>query len=505
MLGSIIRNLSYLALVAAATWGVYRMLETPGGVTIAFAGYAYELTPIAFLVLMLAAFFALWLALKLLGLLLAVLGFLSGDDTAFSRFFARNRERRGLDALATGLTALASGDAKTALRKAAKAERLLHRPELTRLLNAQAAEQAGDSRRARIYYRALAREPETAIVGVKGLLTQALEARDNDKALRLAEHAFALKPRDPEVLETLYKLQSAAFDWQGARRTLAAQRKYGYLPKPEADQRDATLALAQSEESAAGGAHESAQRLAIEAARLDPGNVEAVLAATRHALERGQKRAASRHLIDAWRVNPDPRIAAAFADIEPDESPSRRRKRFGRLIEANPSHAESRFLRAELALMAEDWPGARAALAQLDEPEPSARSCAITAAIARGEGEPEQVVRAWLAKALGAPRGEAGDSELSHAAMLPLLVGDEDAEEAEEVPDSEPVPMPEAEDAPGADGPRREPRDGKRGATPETAADAAPGFSPERDGDETGELKGEPGRETDAAAAGRTR
>ena len=50
-----------------------------------------------------------------------------GDETAISRYFARNRERRGIDALSDGLVALASGDPKTALKKTAKAERLLIR------------------------------------------------------------------------------------------------------------------------------------------------------------------------------------------------------------------------------------------------------------------------------------------------------------------------------------------------------------------------------------------
>ena len=62
------------------------------------------------------------------------------------------------------------------------------------------------------------------------------------------------------------------------------------------------------------------------------------------------------------------------------------------------------------------------------------------AAIARGEGAPEAEVRGWLARALDAPRGDALDSDISHAAMLPLLIGgggDGTVEEAEELPDAE--------------------------------------------------------------------
>ncbi|MEM9813411.1 MAG: heme biosynthesis protein HemY, partial [Pseudomonadota bacterium] len=60
----------------------------------------------------------------------------------------------------------------------------------------------------------------------------------------------------------------------------------------------------------------------------------------------------------------------------------------------------------ELALAAEDFPGARRALGDLAETDPTTRSLAIRAAIEKGQGAPDIEVRAWLAKALDAPRGE---------------------------------------------------------------------------------------------------
>jgi uncharacterized membrane-anchored protein len=142
-------------------------------------------------------------------------------------------------------------------------------------------------------------------------------------------------------------------------------------------------------------------------------------------------------IIEAWRRKPNSVLAAAFAAIEPDESVHERRLRFGKLLNAYPSHQESQLLATELALMTKDWAGARKAISALKEAEPTARVCAIMAAIARGEGAPEAEVRGWLARALGAPRGDGLDSDVNHAAMLPLLIGDDDetVEEAEELDD----------------------------------------------------------------------
>lgn len=402
--------------------------------TIVLGGREYFFTPFAFVLMLLAIFAALWLAFRLVGFLMALLRFFAGDETAIRRFFNRSRERRGLKALARALVALAAGDAKEAQKNASSAELLLRRPELTRIVNAQAAELAGDASRAEEYYRALARDPETAFVGIRGLLNRALERGDTARALKLAEYAARLRPRDPAILDTLYTLQTRSFDWAGARRTLALQRRYGLLPAEEVRRRDAMLALALAEEAEEAGRIEEARRLALEAARLDPANDEAVTAAARHLVAAGSKRRAAKLLIEAWRRRPSPRLAAAYAEIEPDESPEERRRRFRKLLNANPLHPESKIVAAELALMTRDWAGARQALEGLPVDQVDnglrARHALVMAAVARGEGAPETEVRAWLARALEALGGEDLESEIRHAALLPLLVGG--AEEAGE-------------------------------------------------------------------------
>ncbi len=430
MLISAIRIALFLVLVSAGIWGIHQLIEARGGITVNLAGHEYYFSPIAGAALALAGFVALWIALKVAGVLLAVLRFIAGDETAISRYFDRSRERRGLEAMARGLAAVAAGDGKAARHSAERAERLLRRPELTRLLNAQAAELVGDGLRADTYYRALAEDPETAFIGVRGLLNRALERKDDDRALKLAETAATLRPKDSSVLDTLYALQSRKFDWAGARKTLDSQRRAGFLPKPEANRRDAMLALAQAEDAEEASEPDHARKLALDAAKLDPENADAVAAAARHLVKAGSKRAAAKQIIDAWRRKPSPILAAAYAAIEPEESAHERRLRFGKLLAAFPSHPETRMLAAELALMTRDWAGARKAISDMKEDEPSARSCTIRAAIARGEGAPEAEVRGWLAKALEAQGGESGGADMRHVALLPLLIGGEDAPEA---------------------------------------------------------------------------
>lgn len=62
-------------------------------------------------------------------------------------------------------------------------------------------------------------------------------------------------------------------------------------------------------------------------------------------------------------------------------------------------------VQAELALSDEDFPAARRAIRELNEKDPTVRSMTIMAAIERGEGASDDVVRGWLSKALEAPKG----------------------------------------------------------------------------------------------------
>jgi len=424
-LGRVAYFLIVLGVVVAGAFALNLLAEDPGTLTLEFGGRIWHLTLFETAIAVAAMLLAILVAVKIAWFAVALVRFVAGDADAFGSFFARRRERLGLDALSRSMIALAAGDARSAEKNARQAERRLVRPELTGLVRAQAADLVGDGARAETHYKALMSNPRTAFVGTQGLLSRALEGSDDDRALKLALRARELAPKDRATLETLYTLQSRKFDWDAARKTLADQRRAGHVGKVEADRREGALALAQAGDAEDLGEAKRACALAVEAAKLDPTNVEAVSKAVGLLLESQSKRAAGKLVTDAWRVQPHPILAAAFASIEPEESPSERRRRFRMLFDIRPKHEETCFLRAELALVARDWSAARDAIGDLRETEPSARSCTIMAAVARGEGEPDHVVRAWLARALGAPRTTT-DSELGRAAMLPLLAGAEE-------------------------------------------------------------------------------
>ena len=220
-----------------------------------------------------------------------------------------------------------------------------------------------------------------------------------------------------------------------------------------------------------------ARETAIDANRKSPDLIPAAVMAADGYIADKKPRNATRVLKKAWSAQPHPDLAAAFARIKPDESPKDRIHRFMALTGQHKDHPETRMLEAELRIGAEDFPAARSALGDLAESDPTARSLAIMAAIERGAGSDDAVVKGWLARALTAPRGPqwvCDNCQRAHTAwdpvcdncgafdtfswrttenqatplpggaeMLPLIVGqiaapvEETIDEAEEAPDEE--------------------------------------------------------------------
>ncbi len=405
MLWSLTKIIAFVVIVTALTYGGTQLMEVDGGTTVDVAGQEFTLSPLEMVFAFAALVVAVWLGLKAMALLVATFKFLNGDETAISRYFDRNRERKGYEALSEGMMALASGEGHLAMTKAARADKYLKQPQLTNLLTAQAAEMTGDRKTAEETYKKLLADDKTRFVGVRGIMKQKLSEGDTDMALALAQKAFALKPKHEETQDVLLRLQADKSDWDGARKTLGAKLKSGTLPRDVHKRRDAVLALSQARDILDEGKTIEAREAAIEANRLSPDLIPAAIMAARGYIGEGNARYATRVLTKAWNAQPHPDIAAAFAEIVPDETPEARIKRFTSLTKATADNPETKMLMAELQISAEDFPAAKRALGDLVEKQPTARVLTLMAAIERGEGADDSVVRGWLTKALTAPRG----------------------------------------------------------------------------------------------------
>jgi len=197
MLISLFRLSLFLTIIMALAWGVSYLSgdqnKILGTTVIEISGFEYLISPIQLLILLGLIILGAWIFLKIVSLILAIFRFINGDETAVSRYFDRNRERKGFRALSEGMMALASGEGSAALSKAKKAEKYLKKPSLTNLLAAQAAEIAGEAEHAEEIYKTvnyLLKKPELISEQLKQVNKTIEELRSNTSSSNEASNVL---------------------------------------------------------------------------------------------------------------------------------------------------------------------------------------------------------------------------------------------------------------------------------------------------------------------------
>ncbi len=391
-----IRALFFILLIAGLALVFSWFAENPGQLTIDWPGYRIDLSLFRFTVAILILAGLIYLVITLLTRIL-------GSPKRLRRYLNRRREAKGFTALRRGIFAVGAGDETAASSYAVEARRALRKEPLTMLLEAQSAQLSGDHRAAQRLFEAMSENPETRLLGLRGLFLEASREKQMLAAEQYAARAMQLNPALQWPVNALFDMQCRARNWQGALETLSIARTHRHVGRQLYDRRRAVLLTAQAcdlENSDA--AH--ALDLALEAHRIEPNLVPAAVVAGRILSSQGNTARAARVLAKTWQYNPHPELALGYAYARPGDSPRDRLNRIKSLIVLNPEDPESRIALASAAVEARDWEEAREALEPLLESNATARVCALMARIEGGQNRDAGRVREWLARAVRAPR-----------------------------------------------------------------------------------------------------
>jgi len=394
-----IRVLVFTLCVVAAAAGLAWLADRPGTVTVQWLGYQVETT--AFV-----AATAVAVLVALLILLWALARYAFTRPAAIAAHVRERRRQQGYDALSRGLLAIGVGDRTQAQRYAGIAGRSLPRDPLTALLRAQAAQLRGDRAAARRAFEAMLDQPETALLGLRGLFLEAKRGDDSEAARVLAEQAVTRDPKLAWGVTALFDMQARAGDYDGALNTLAIARDNGHVEPSVALRRRAVLLTAEARDAEAADP-DKALGLANEALRLAPSLVPAAEIAGRILASKGESRQASRLIVRTWKLAPHPDLALVYAFARPGDSPRERLRRVKYLASLTPGDIEGPIAVAGAAIEAHEWEEARSVLAPYLDGRPPARVCTLMARIEAGELGDKGREREWLARALRAPRDRA--------------------------------------------------------------------------------------------------
>ena len=395
MLRLVVYFLVIAALAAVLSW----LADNPGSIIVNWQGYIWN-TDVFELAIILSVLSALTI------LLWTALRSIWQSPAAIGNFFNRRREKRGLEALSSGMIAIGAGDRSLATRYAIQARKSLPNEPMTHLLRAQAAQLAGDRSTSRRIFEAMLASPDTEALGLRGLFLEAEKEGEKEAARQFAERAVKLNPKLSWPVDALFDIQCRSSDWDGALETLAVARKHGHIEKPAADRRRAVLLAGQAQD-AEDNDPERAMNLALEANKLAPNLVPAAAVAGRLLASRGSTPRATKVLQQAWRKSPHPDLAVAYAYARLGDSPRDRLERVKQLAALTPNVSESPIAVANAAIEAREFDVARQALEPLTEGRLSQRVCTLMARIEGEQHNNAGAVREWLARAVNAPRDPA--------------------------------------------------------------------------------------------------
>lgn len=393
------RLVLFLLAVLGLAIGLSWLADRPGDLVINWEGYEVQTTVFRAVVI-----FTVFLAV--LVSLLSLARQLWHSPAALGEYFNRRRQKRGLDALSSGMIAIGAGDRATATRYALQARKTLPNEPLTHLLRAQAAQLSGDKATARRIFEAMLGSPDTEQLGLRGLFLEAEREQEPVAARQFAERAVELNPRLGWPVEALFELQCKEADWAGALETLATARRHGHVDKSIADRRRAILLTAQAQ-PAEDGDPEKALTLALEAHGLAPDLVPAAAIAGRLLASRGNTPRATKIIQRTWSRSPHPDLATAYAYARLGDSPRDRLDRVRQLIALAPNSIEGPIALATAAIEAKDFAMARKVLEPLHEGRLTHRICLLMARIEGEEHGDKGRVREWFARAVNAPRDPA--------------------------------------------------------------------------------------------------
>jgi HemY protein len=308
------------------------------------------------------------------------------------------KAHHGQEQLTQGLIAIASGNATEAGRLALAARKNIGASVASQWLQAQAAQLAGDHRAAREIFRTLAKDKEAAVLGYRGLITEAKREGKWEEVDRLMNELHRQKPATPWL--SLIRMESAARrrQWDEAESALSHAVAARLLDSLQGRRTRAVLRIAVSRMAVMNEDKNLALQAAEQAAKQAPDWLPATLNLAETLSATGHLRAATRLIERVWRQKPHPQFAQIIRQQAANHLEAYQQTE--RLCRDMETKLESRMALAQAALAADIWGEARRhLLASVNDRSATQGVYKMLACLERRERGDERAAAAWLTKA----------------------------------------------------------------------------------------------------------
>ena len=404
MFGLLLKSLFFLLVSGFCAFGLIYLGGLSGSLTLTLNDKELRFSIILAICVLVAILLLVLFCFGLFNLGTSLVWFISGEETVISRYFIKSRKAKGEKALLRAFILFYEGNTADALVQSERAKYLLKNDPLSLLINAQIAQRSGKSKLVLVNFKKLLENKDTRSVALSGIISEKIKIGEYESALELTKKSVELSPKNISNIETLFNLQLLEKDWDGARETLKAKKKYGKMDRLQHMRQDANLLFLKAKDRRSQGLTKEALDLTLSAVRQHPSFVAALVFLTELELMSGSKKRVEKLLQKGWSLFPHPDIAKAFAELVDNESAKDRQTRFKALTNIKSTSIHIRILEAELFLANRDFEAAKKLIAKLVKDDPDNYVLTLMAASEQGLGANSSVVREWLTKAVYAPK-----------------------------------------------------------------------------------------------------
>lgn len=389
--------LTFAAIVLALGLGFSWLADRPGVLSIVWQGQLIEMSLMvaaSIIAALIASVMVVWWLINTVWT----------SPHAARRYFRARKRDRGYQALSTGLIAAGAGNALLARKMTARTQGLLSADQepLIHLLEAQADLIEGKYDDARRKFEAMARDPETRELGLRGLYIEARRQGAHEAAQQYAEDAADKAPHLPWAAQAALEVRSRNGEWDDAIRLLDQQKSAHVIERGEAERLKAVLLTAKATDKLEGDP-KGARDDALHALKLSKALVPAALIAAKAYLREDNLRKAASVLEPVWKSGPHPEVAQLYVRARSGDTAIDRLKRAEKLESLKPNNVESLFAVAQAALDAKEFDKARLKAQAAARIAPRESTFLLLADIEEAETGDQGRVRHWMAQALRAP------------------------------------------------------------------------------------------------------
>ncbi len=331
-----------LIFVAAALgWTVLQNYDFP--ITLELKGYEARTSMAKVSVLLLIVFILLYFFLK-------TVIWVKNSPKRFMAKLRKENEENGYKNILSGFSALAAGDVSRAKKLSDKAAKALPDENLVKLLQAQTAKTAGEKDLANRLFTDLTQTEEGKFIGFRGLISEAIDSNQPQKALEIADNLLKDSPKSVWLNSALIDLGFRNQDWDKLERYLRKAEANRAIDKAELAEKFAVFYYIKATIAKQESRVEDAVWLAERALKYNNDFLPAAIFLSGILIESGELKKARSIIEKQWKNQTHPLLAKYYDETITVRGGKNRLKQIKKLFDLAPEDIESIAVYARLLI-----------------------------------------------------------------------------------------------------------------------------------------------------------